>query len=223
MAEDFQMPFQMPDIHFSISRDLSPDGSVEDYIVNVPGSIYLEDEEELGSFYGHIIQVDRALNEEQYLFEACDAHSHSQTLTQYYEALFDFDSDEIKESITKQWQKDVLISSDILIVDRVEVRPEYRGHGLGLAAVYSFIETFGKHDGFVALTPYPFQFDYPDIDQKPFEKFSRDKKVALQKLQKYWSRLGVQRLEGATIGGTPIYGWPLCLTMPSLAEVLSKK
>jgi hypothetical protein len=50
-------------------------------------------------------------------------------------------------------------SVDLLILDRIELRPEYRGHGLRLVAARCLIEMFGSRCGLVACKPYPLQFE----------------------------------------------------------------
>jgi hypothetical protein len=83
MIEDTEQAYS---VTFSLKRNLA--GSLQepdDYIVNISGRIY-GDEEEVGRMKGYIIQVERALENKQDLFEACGAHS--QTVEDYYEALF---------------------------------------------------------------------------------------------------------------------------------------
>ena len=124
MIEDTEQAYS---VTFSLKRNLA--GSLQepdDYIVNISGRIY-GDEEEVGRMKGYIIQVERALENKQDLFEACGAHS--QTVEDYYEALFDIDTGEIKECI--QEQLDFFQAGDILILDRIEVLPAYRKRGLG--------------------------------------------------------------------------------------------
>ena len=104
---------------------------------------------------GYIIQVNRATNEEQDLFEACDAHS--QTATDYYEALFEHKTATFKESIEEQLG--ITRVGNILILDRIEVLPPYRKHGVGLAAACCFIDTFSNDlDDLVVGLPHPLQF-----------------------------------------------------------------
>src|SRR5688572_33332262 len=86
-----------PHISFSVKRSLLAYIEPDDYVLTVHRSICTDDDTEIGRLLGYIIQVNRAINEEQDLFEACDAHS--QTATDYYEALFDHKTGAFKESI----------------------------------------------------------------------------------------------------------------------------
>ena len=110
-------------LFFSINRDLSASsGEPDDYIVVIDGHVQDEAQEEVGRLKGYIIQVERASEQEKNLYLVCDAHS--QTIADYYEALFDLDTDEIKDAI--QRQLDSFHTGDILILDRIEVLPLYR-------------------------------------------------------------------------------------------------
>src|SRR6185437_7168848 len=77
----------------------------------------------------------------------------------------------------------------ILLLTRMEIKPEYRGHGAGLVAIRALIDVFGRGCGLVVCKPFPLQYkdEVAEADRKEFEK-------ALEKLRKYWSRLGFQRV-----------------------------
>ena len=89
-----------PRLSFSVKRSLLAYVEPDDYVLTVQGRICTDDHTEIGRLLGYIVQVNRAINEEQDLFEACDAHS--QTATDYYEALFDHKTGDFKESIEEQ-------------------------------------------------------------------------------------------------------------------------
>jgi hypothetical protein len=144
----------------------------------------------------------------------------------YYGALFDEDTHELKEPICKQfdWPR----TGDVLILDRIEVLAAYRKHRIGLAAACSFIDTFGGDtDGLVVGTPHPLQFSTDTLaankewaQKMQYENFSRNKKLATTKLQNHWAKLGMKRLKGIKINGSPVYGLSLSLKRPTTAQVL---
>ena len=144
-----------PHLSFSIERSLLAYVEPDDYVLTVHGSICTDDATEIARLLGYIIQVTRAINEEQDLFEACDAHS--QTATNYYEALFDHKTGDFKESIEEKLG--ITRVGNILILDRIEVLPAYRKHNVGLAAACCFIDTFSNDvDDLAAGLPHPLQF-----------------------------------------------------------------
>jgi GNAT superfamily N-acetyltransferase len=48
---------------------------------------------------------------------------------------------------------------NLLILDRIEILPEYRGHGIGLLTLISLIQRFGEGAGVVGMKPFPLQFE----------------------------------------------------------------
>ena len=217
MIEDTEQAYS---VTFSLKRNLA--GSLQepdDYIVNISGRIY-GDEEEVGRMKGYIIQVERAFENKQDLFEACGAHS--QTAEDYYEALFDIDTGEIKECI--QEQLDFFQAGDILILDRIEVLPAYRKRGLGLAVACSFIDTFGKTYGLAVGLPYPLQFDTNEKSEwngkMQFENLANDKGLATKKLEAYWVKPGMNCLQGIDIHGSSVYGLCFEQIRPTVAQLV---
>jgi hypothetical protein len=94
--------------------------------------------------------------------------------------------------------------SDLLVIDCLEIRPRWRGLGVGPAAVDRTIDTFGPGCGMIACKPWPLQFTPAFArDQKALKRLKapgvgRDE--AIRKLRAYWSRLGFWPL-----GETGIY------------------
>jgi hypothetical protein len=212
-----------PQISFSVNRSLLAYVQPDDYVITVHGRIRTDDDTEIARLLAYIIQVNRAINEEQDLFEACDAHS--QTATDYYEALFEHETAGFKESIEEQLGTPPL--GNILILDRIEVLPAFRKRGVGLAAACCFIDTFSDdvNDLLVGL-PHPLQFtnggrpaDAEWEKKMRYQNLSRDKRKATKKLQAYWSKLGMQRLQHAEIHGSPVYGLSLSNKRPTLAHL----
>lgn len=92
---------------------------------------------------------------------------------------------------------DDLLPGNILILDRLEIRPQYRGEGLGLAVIRRLIERFSAGTELIALKAYPLQFEYQALsDPNPWKKsmvlatFQSDQQIAVAALQRYYSRLG---------------------------------
>jgi len=212
-----------PRLSFSVERSLVAYVEPDDYVLTVHGSICTDDATEIGRLLGYIIRVNRAINDEQDLFEACDAHS--QTATDYYEALFDHKTGDFKESIEEQLS--IMCVGNILILDRIEVLPAYRKHGVGLAAGCCFIDTCSNDvDDLAVGLPHPLQFSTEgrrsdaEWDMKMnYQDLPRDRKKATEKLQAYWSKLGMQRLKHMEIHGSPVYGLSLGNKRPTLADL----
>jgi hypothetical protein len=87
-------------------------------------------------------------------------------------------------------------SADLLILDRIELKPEYRGNDFGLLAARCVIETFGSRCGLVACKPYPLQFEGSNRWRPPARVSGATKGLrrARKKLRRYWARVGFQRV-----------------------------
>jgi GNAT superfamily N-acetyltransferase len=108
---------------------------------------------------------------EDVLLEVLDAHS--QEWTHY--------SDVASRVLLR---REFLFSTQtLLIVDRVDLRPEARGHGLGLHVLARAIRTWGG-DAITVLTAWP-----PGVR-------GSSGKAGGEALARYWSQLGFERLPG---------------------------
>ena len=111
-------------------------------------------------------------------------------------------------------------SADLLILDRIELKPEYRGHGFGLLAARCMIETFGSRCGLVACKPYPLQFEGSNRWRPPARVWGATKALprARKKLRQYWARVGFQRVPRTTL-----YALDPERALPSFGQMLSAK
>lgn len=210
------------EIEFKIYRELLSDDDYHEYIVDIFGTISQlvegDSPTRAGTLTGHIVKVDRIWNDDERLFDICDAHS--QTLHEYSCALFNFKKNELKQSIDKQFGG--LIARDVLIIDQVQIFPQYRGKGLGLAAVWRFMDTFQGACGLAVMQPFPLQSnpllakEQKWFDEMGMSAFEKDEKLALEKLRSYWGRLGFERLLR-----TKYFALSLEQEQPGLKEVLA--
>jgi GNAT superfamily N-acetyltransferase len=190
-------------VKFRITRSLSSYTEPDDYICKIAGEIICSDEAGSDSVAGtveaHVIQVNRIISDGESLFQACDAHS--QTVHDYGCVLFDFRSGGLKPAIEDQFG--VVGTSDILILDKIEVLPAHRGHGVGLAAACSFLDTFETGCCLAVGEPYPMQFKEMTPEHAEWCKkmgvdaFVAGEKRASAKLRAYWSRLGFKQISGS--------------------------
>lgn len=187
-------------IYFDFSTPLDDPDDELDYVVGFHGRIFDsgsdEDDREtkealIGRISGYRVYMDLVWDHRRSPMDVFDAHS--QTLLEFYEVLFDHRTRELKESIG-----DISIGSDILIIDKVEILPDYRGKSIGLKAVRRTMEFLGSGCAVTALHPHPIQYD-GKLDKDWTQRmqpqaFACDKRTAKKKLREYWSRLGFQRI-----------------------------
>src|SRR5580704_14493290 len=120
------------------------------------------------------------------------------SIAEYWELLFDLETGCWREEIQDEYEAS---GCDLLIIDCMEIRPRWRGMGVGPAAVDRTIDIFGAGCGLVACKPLPLQFT---------PAFARDRKAlkrlkapgvgrdeAVRKLRAYGGGLGFWQL-GAT-------------------------
>jgi len=82
--------------------------------------------------------------------------TYSAEMAEVFEALFDPGTGELRKDV-KELLGDVPFRN-ILVIDRVEILPAYRGMGLGLATIWDIIQRHSAGCGIVALKAFPFQF-----------------------------------------------------------------
>jgi hypothetical protein len=83
---------------------------------------------------------------------------------------------------------------DLLVLNRIDIVPTFRGRGLGLLVVSRTIDIFGENCGLVAMKPFPLQFaNYLDPEWHAPEGLEDPDgafRTALSKLHRYWARAG---------------------------------
>jgi len=107
-----------------------------------------------GRFESSYINVDNSLVAGVKLYGLMDTHSAE--MAEVHETLFDPRTDELRKDV-KELLGDVPFRN-ILVIDRVEILPAYRGMGLGLATIWDIIQRHSAGCGIVALKAFPFQF-----------------------------------------------------------------
>lgn len=106
-----------------------------------------------------------------------------------------------------------IYSSDLLVLDRIEVQPEHRGQGYDLPATCGLIDAFGPDCGLVAMKPFPLQ-----SENKVNEGNLAEFKAAQKKLGQYWSRVGFQPVPGSP----ELLALSTAYKQPSFAQMLRK-
>jgi hypothetical protein len=203
-----------------LRQRVSTELDLEDYVDVIHADIVLEEEtgpEQIaGRVSGYVLRFDHMADDGIDPLEACDAHS--QATLDYYVALFDPDTHEIKAEIDRALQG--LMFGNVLILDVIELLPAHRGRRLGLQIARRFIEMFDTGCCLVICDPCPLQFGNPGEDagwraRMLTEAFTANEDVARARLAAYWQRLGF-----AEIPGTKLLGMNPTMRQPSLTDVI---
>src|SRR3954452_3596636 len=171
-------------------RSVEPDA----YITDLDGEIVVsregaDDELRVGTVSAHSVHLGEADEDGVPWFDVLDAHSgDTATYTDLLESV---------GSCYSEWVESTLepFGSDLLILDRIRIKPEYGGNGYGLYAAQLMITGFTSN-GVVACVPAPYELleNAPRRDPSTRSR-SRGREIpgwtaAEAKLRKHWSLLG---------------------------------
>lgn len=174
------------------------------YLDEIAGDVVAHNEERspcvAGRFSVYYVDCDGALNAGVSLFEVMD---QNQEIHNYYAALIDFETGDFRAEVVQATGADYLVGN-ILVLDRLELLPAYRGSGHGLALLRAMIRSFGRGAGVVAMLPFPSQFGTLGADASNPEwrdkmevgRMKRSKKAAIKRLHTYYATLGFRDIPG---------------------------
>ena len=181
-------------IEFAVRASLHEQYADADFVHSILGKISAKsedrgNEENVGYIKASLVQFGEAMDHgisTERLGDGIDGN-----IAEYWELLFDLDTGSWKEEVQDEYEAS---GCDLLIIDCMEIRPRWRGLGIGPAAVDRTIDIFGPGCGLVACKPWPLQCTPAFArDQKALKRLKapgvgRDE--AVRKLRAYWSRLG---------------------------------
>ena len=202
------MNFEIPHFVFHVDSDrfLLEADDPGDYIYPICGRIaeMVDDENDIlvGKFRQYYVDIASAINAGYTdVFDIFDAHSES--TADYYDTLFDPDTVGFSENLRKLLE-DEIFEPNLLIIDRLELLPKYRGQNLGIIIMRRLIQRFSAGVGVVAIKPFPLQFEHsiPAEDESGWHKemhlssFRETERDSIRKLQHHYSKLGFVEMKG---------------------------
>jgi len=122
----------------------------------------------------------------------------------FYSALIDYETGDFKPNL-EEVLAEYICDMNVLIVDRLEILPEFRGKKIGLASLVWCLRQYARQCGVVALKCCPLQFERAEMGEPEwrremqFGKLSRDHKRSSAKLKEYYGSLGFKALPGDDI------------------------
>jgi GNAT superfamily N-acetyltransferase len=118
-------------------------------------------------------------------------------------------------------EEEMVMSRDMIILDRLEILPKFRGRGLGLEVMQACLHQFSRGSRIAAIKPFPLQLEggrerhLADEDEwrsrMNLNAFAPDAPKATARLKKYYSKLGF-----VGVRGTDLMIRDLCLPDVSL-------
>jgi len=120
--------------------------------------------------------------------------------TEPYMALLSQEAGNFSPAVLKILGEEFILNSNMLIIDRLELLPQYRGRGLGLRCMDACIRHFSLGCRIAAIKPYPLQFEPTGRsknewrDALAFKALSRDKRASTKRLKQHYGQLGFQHV-----------------------------
>jgi GNAT superfamily N-acetyltransferase len=174
------------------------------YMYVTGGTVAGSDEQDqkmvAGRFRLIYIDVCAAMNARASVFDVFDC---TQETCDYFSAIFDIETLDPSSALTHLF-KEELWPGNVLILDRLEILPEFRGYNLGLAVMRRLIERFGAGAAVVAMKPFPLQHEYARAEEEGLEwqlkmKFGhldQDLQRSTAKLRRHYAKLGFKLMKG---------------------------
>ncbi|MBZ5525553.1 MAG: hypothetical protein LAP21_25300 [Acidobacteriia bacterium] len=181
-------------IVFTLTSSVREDYRAEDFLHSIAGRIMACHEndkkaQQVGYINASLAQFGHALDHGICADQLGDGLAGG--IAEYWERLFDVENGRWKAALQDEFE---VVERDLLIIDCIEIYPQFRGQGLGLATVERTIDTLGAGCGLVACKPWPLQFTPAFAkDRRKMQRLrspNTDEMTSLRKLQRYWSRAG---------------------------------
>lgn len=147
---------------------------------------------DIGQIKANKLLLSQAFNDGWGILDVCDMDRETLEMG---EVLFDFEQNAFVTPIDKYYND--LWDTNVLILSRVEIYPEYRGMGIGKHLIKDLYNNFIQGCGLFVLKCFPLQAEAGLYDRHKeqaikmkYDNFEKDQKKAFKKLQSYYKSLG---------------------------------
>jgi hypothetical protein len=178
----------------------------------------LEDEKDrtAGRFRLYYADFESARNHGYNAFQILDTYQH----TYEFARSILCSNQPFSERLLKLLEYDIW-NFNLLILDRIEILPAYRGGGAGLLILIGLIERFGAGAGVIALKPFPLQFEEKQPHNSSawakrlrLEDLPRNERMSKEKLKQYYGKLGFVEMKS-----TPFMFRGMAWELPSVEQL----
>ena len=178
------------------------DEETENYLITIDGEIRCVDDREkstlVGTMRAFFVDIEEAAINGDDPYSVLD---QEEATAPFYPVLFNARTNDFKASICRLAGGDTW-SRNLLILDRLEILPAYRGKHLGLACLYRCMQQHRHGAGLVALKCFPLQFEHkvPNGSEVKWhqkmkmEVLGKELRTCRSKLASYYSLLGFKRI-----------------------------
>jgi hypothetical protein len=189
------------DVRIQFSSSTSTSGDIEDFATSIEGSIFDDDDVLAGKLRLFYLDLGAILETNISVFNLFDIRSET---APFYSALIDTETGDFRSDLERTLGEHIL-GLNLLIIDRIEILPEFRGKKLGLECLRLCLQQYARDCGVVALKCFPLQFECAEMGEPAWcrrmelDKLSRDHKRSSAKLKKYYGSLGFKVLPESDI------------------------
>lgn len=191
----------VPDVHIHFNSSTSTWREIEDYATCIEGSIFDDNDTLAGKLRLFYLDLGAILETNISVFNLFDIRSET---APFYSALIDTETGDFRSDL-ESTLGEYILGLNLLIIDRIEILPEFRGKKLGLECLRLCLQQYARDCGVVALKCLPLQFECAEMGEPAWcrrmelGKLSRDHKRSSAKLRKYYATLGFKVLPGNDI------------------------
>lgn len=172
------------------------------YSYSTSGTIVASDEYEnttlAGRFHLYYLDLGAALNAGFPIFDIFDYRADT---LDYYQEIFEPSTEDLSAKLQSLF-KESFGWGNVLILNRLELLPDFRGRNLGLMVMRRLIERFAAGAHVVAIKPFPLQFGQSKSNEDGWESklqlsdLDKDRRHATAKLRRHYARLGFKAMKG---------------------------
>jgi hypothetical protein len=148
-----------------------------------------------------VLNADAAESAGENLFDVLDEREE----TAAYVPLLGDDAGNFSRAVCKILGEEMVFCRNMLILDRVEIQPRFRGQQLGLQYVRAAVSRFGIGCRLAAIKPFPLQFEGKmgtvggSETVEPSKSMLADFDAATKKLKQYYAREGFVSLRNSDL------------------------
>ena len=129
-----------------------------------------------------------------------EVFDYSQFLFEIGQTIFDFDREEFKESLLEEIESG---SANLLVIDRLELLPQWRHKGIGKKIIKDMILRFSGCCDLIVLKAFPLQKEAANSDTNISEWRKKmqmdilpgDEEFSFLKVYSYYQKIGFERYE----------------------------
>ena len=164
-------------------------------IYNIDEEVTPIKKELIGKANLSLILLSLVMNDEMDFYEVFD---HSQFLFEIGQTIFDFDREEFKESLLEEIESG---SANLLVIDRLELLPQWRHKGIGKKIIKDMILRFSGCCDLIVLKAFPLQKEAANSDTNISEWRKKmqmdilpgDEEFSFLKVYSYYQKIGFER------------------------------